>query len=92
MGWRDFPWLHRSDVGRAHIAIHCSIFALAETGYFGGDARVNSLHRSEVHARERVRYSGAAFASRCHFDGEFQAVDTDSLSECLGRVPDCGCH
>jgi VanZ family protein len=32
MGWRDFPWLDRSDVGRAHVAIHCSIFALAETG------------------------------------------------------------
>ena len=47
MGWRDFPWLDRSDVGRAHVAIHYSIFALAETGYFDGDARVNSLHRSK---------------------------------------------
>jgi VanZ family protein len=25
MGWRDFPWLDRSDVGRAHVTIHCSV-------------------------------------------------------------------
>ena len=30
MGWRDFRWLDRSDVGRTHVAIRCSIFALAK--------------------------------------------------------------
>ena len=51
LGWRDFPRLDRSDVGRAHVAIHCSIFAPSETGYFGGDACVDSLHPSEMCAR-----------------------------------------
>jgi VanZ like family len=60
MGGRDFPRLDRSYVCRAHIAIHCPVFALAQTRYFGGDACVDSLHSSEVCARGRVRCSGAA--------------------------------
>ena len=92
LGWRDFPRLNRSDVGRAHVAIHCPVFALGQTRHFGGDACVDSLDSSEVCARGRVRCSGAALASRGARDYEFQAVDTNSLSECLGRVPVCGCH
>ena len=92
LGWRDFPRLDRSDVGRAHVAIHCPVFALAQTRHFGGDACVDSLHPSEVCARGRVRCSGATFTSRGDLDEEFQAVDTNSLYERLGRVSVCGCH
>jgi len=30
LAWRDFLRLDRSDVGGAHVAIHCSVFALAQ--------------------------------------------------------------
>ena len=43
-------------------------------------------HLGELH------YSGCAFASRRNFYNESQAVASDPLCECLGRLPVCGYH
>ena len=86
---RDFPWLDRSVVGRAHVAIHCYIFALAQTGYFARGPCVDSLGCSEVCACLRVRCSSVAFVSCCDLHEESQTVDADRLCKCLGRLLPC---
>jgi len=61
---RDFTRLDRSDVGRAHLAIHRSDFALVETRDFVRDARIDPVGHSQMRASERVRHSRATFVSR----------------------------
>lgn len=92
MAWRDFLRLDRSDVGRAYVAIHRSILALAETGHFTGEPRVDSLHCSKGDASERIRRSNVAFAPRRGLHDKSQTVDTDPLLEYLGCLRICGCH
>jgi hypothetical protein len=60
---RDFPRLDRSDVGRAHVAIHCSVFALVETGDFAQDTCIDPVRCSQMRPSERVRHPRAAFVS-----------------------------
>lgn len=92
LAWRDFPRLDRSDVGRAYVAIHRSILALAETGHFSGEPRVDSLHCSKGDASERIRRSSVAFAPCCDLHDKSQTVDTNLLLECLGCLRFGGCH
>jgi len=92
LAWRYFPRLDRSDVGRAHVAIHRAILALAETGHFAGQHRVDSPHCPERSASLRVRHSGVTFAARCDLHDKSQAVDLDPLCECLGRLRVFRCH
>ena len=60
LAWRDFHRFDERDVGRAHVAIHCSVLALVETGDDAegnlGDHRVDAPMR----ARGRIRGSGSS--------------------------------
>jgi len=56
---RDFCRLHRSNVGAAYVAIHRSVFAVAEPGYFVGSDQYDPHRNPKTGACQRIRDSGS---------------------------------
>ena len=58
---RDFRRFDECDVRRAHVAIHCSLFALVEAGDVAEDDLGNFVVASQMRARDRIR--GSSFSA-----------------------------
>ena len=86
MGWRDFPWLNRSDVGRAHVAIHCSVFALVETGDDPGEHMGDHRVDAQLRTRGRIRGSGSSDVACASLGYERVHADVHAVWCCLGGL------
>ena len=88
MACGDFYRFDECDVGRAHVAIYCSVFALVETGNDAAGRLDNHGVHAPLRACGRIRGSGFSNVACVSLGHKRVHADADSVwSSLVGVCP-----